>query len=91
LAVNVMLATAMQPLGFLSAGPLAEWAEPLTSRPGGGAAAVLLASGVLLVIWGLLGLRHRPLHHIEDLIPDAAPPSEAAADLNAIQEKVLNG
>lgn len=89
LAVNVMLATAMQPIGFLTAGPLADWAQPYTSGAGRGAAAVLFASGVLLVVWGLLGLRHRPLHHLEDLVPDAAPPPEAAADLDAIQDRVL--
>ncbi|WP_405141617.1 amino acid adenylation domain-containing protein [Sphaerisporangium sp. NBC_01403] len=91
LAVNVMLATAMQPLGFLAAGPLADWAQLYVSGPGRGAAAVLLASGVLLSIWGVLGLRHRPLHHLEDQIPDAAPPPEAEADLDAIQAEVLKG
>ncbi|MEV0198035.1 amino acid adenylation domain-containing protein [Nonomuraea sp. NPDC050691] len=91
LAVNVMLATAMQPLGFLAAGPLADWAGRHVSRPGGGAALVLLASGVLLVLWGLAGLRYRTLHHLEDLVPDAAPPAEAEADLNAVQERVLVG
>ncbi|MGW3349823.1 amino acid adenylation domain-containing protein [Nonomuraea rubra] len=90
LAVNIMIATAMQPLGFLSADPLAEWAGRFAGGPGGGAAAVLLASGVFLVAWGLLGLWYRPLHHLEDLVPDAAPPSEAAADLDAVQERVLN-
>ncbi|MFI7703440.1 amino acid adenylation domain-containing protein [Nonomuraea sp. NPDC049480] len=90
LAVNVMLATAMQPLGFLAAGPLADWAQPYTSGgPGRGAAVVLLASGVLLVVWAVFGLRYRTLHHLEDLVPDAAPPPEAAADLNAVQERVL--
>ncbi|MFF0306944.1 amino acid adenylation domain-containing protein [Streptosporangium sp. NPDC004379] len=90
LAVNVMLATAMQPLGFLSAGPLADWVQPHTSGPGRGAAAVLLVSGVFLVVWGLLGLRHRPLYRLEDLVPDAAPPPEAEADLDAIQDGVLS-
>ncbi|MFI9593836.1 amino acid adenylation domain-containing protein [Nonomuraea sp. NPDC052265] len=90
LAVNIMIATAMQPLGFLAAGPLAEWAGGFAGGPGGGAGAVLLGSGVFLVVWGLVGLRHRPLHHLEDLVPDAAPPSEAAADLDAIQERVLS-
>ncbi|MEU1723314.1 amino acid adenylation domain-containing protein [Nonomuraea sp. NPDC005692] len=90
LAVNIMIATAMQPIGFLSAGPLADWAGRFAGGPGGGAGLVLLASGVFLVLWGLLGLRHRPLHHLEDLVPDAAPPSEAAADLDAIQERVLS-
>ncbi|MFI6925224.1 amino acid adenylation domain-containing protein [Nonomuraea spiralis] len=90
LAVNIMIATAMQPIGFLAAGPLADWAGGFAGGPGGGAGAVLLASGVFLLVWGLLGLRHRPLHHLEDLVPDAAPPSEAAADLDAIQERVLS-
>ncbi|GIH62809.1 non-ribosomal peptide synthetase/MFS transporter [Microbispora siamensis] len=90
LAVNVMLATAMQPLGFLSAGPLADWAQPYASGPGRGAALVLLASGVFLAVWGLLGLRYRPLRHLEDRVPDAAPPPEAAADLDAVQAELLN-
>ncbi|WP_242902269.1 non-ribosomal peptide synthetase/MFS transporter [Actinomadura terrae] len=89
MAINIMLATAMQPLGFLSAGWLADWAQPHTSGPGRGAALVLLASGVLLVGWGLLGLRYRPLRHLEDLVPDAAPPPEADADLDAVQNRVL--
>ncbi|TDD71468.1 non-ribosomal peptide synthetase, partial [Actinomadura rubrisoli] len=91
MAINIMLATAMQPLGFLCAGSLADWAQPHTSGPGRGAAAVLLGSGVFLVAWGLLGLRHRPLHHLEDLVPDAAPPPEADADLDAVQHRVLAG
>ncbi|WP_242887583.1 hypothetical protein [Actinomadura litoris] len=89
MAINIMLATAMQPLGFLSAGWLADWAQPHTSGPGRGAALVLLASGVLLVVWGLAGLRYRPLRHLEDLVPDAAPPPEADADLDAVQNRVL--
>ncbi|MEV4114454.1 amino acid adenylation domain-containing protein [Nonomuraea sp. NPDC049695] len=91
LAVNLMLAAAMQPLGFLTAGPLADLAQQHTSGPGRGAALVLLVSGVLMVVWGVLGLRYRTLHHLEDLVPDAAPPSEAEADLDAIQDKVLAG
>ncbi|WP_428981579.1 amino acid adenylation domain-containing protein [Nonomuraea composti] len=90
LAVNIMIATAMQPLGFLAADPLAAWAGRLAGGPGGGAGAVLLASGVFLVVWGLVGLWYRPLHHLEDHVPDAAPPSESAADLDAVQERVLS-
>ncbi|MFI6325612.1 amino acid adenylation domain-containing protein [Nonomuraea sp. NPDC050556] len=89
LAVNVMLATAMQPIGFLTAGPLADWAQPYTPGPGRGAALVLLVSGVVLVVWGLIGLRLRALRNLEDLVPDAAPPPEASADLDAIQDRVL--
>ncbi|NUR88821.1 MAG: non-ribosomal peptide synthetase, partial [Nonomuraea sp.] len=90
LAVNIMIATAMQPIGFLTADPLAEWAGRFSGGPGGGAGVVLLASGVFLLVWGLLGLWYRPLRNLEDLVPDAAPPSEAAADLDAIQERVLS-
>ncbi|MFI7673440.1 amino acid adenylation domain-containing protein [Actinophytocola sp. NPDC049390] len=77
LAINVMLATAMQPLGFLTAGPLADWL--------GGFATLMVVSGAVLVVWGVLGLRYRPLHDIEDLLPDAAPPAEVDADLDRVQ------
>ncbi|MFI7127960.1 hypothetical protein ACIBQ1_19840 [Nonomuraea sp. NPDC050153] len=86
-------ATAHRRLRMAGTGPRprGDRGQQYTSRPGGGAAAVLLASGVLLVVWGLLGLRYRPLRHLEDVVPDAAPPPESAADLDAIQAKVLNG
>ncbi|AGM05507.1 non-ribosomal peptide synthetase/MFS transporter [Amycolatopsis keratiniphila] len=77
LAINVMLATAMQPLGFLTAGPLADLL--------GGFAALMVVSGAVLVVWGVLGLRYRPLHDIEELLPDAAPPAEIDADLDRVQ------
>ncbi|RSN34594.1 non-ribosomal peptide synthetase [Amycolatopsis sp. WAC 01416] len=77
LAINVMLATAMQPLGFLTAGPLADRL--------GGFATLMVVSGAVLVVWGVLGLRYRPLRDIEDLLPDAAPPAEIDADLGRLQ------
>ncbi|QXV55798.1 non-ribosomal peptide synthetase/MFS transporter [Amycolatopsis sp. TNS106] len=77
LAINVMLATAMQPLGFLTAGPLADRL--------GGFATLMVVSGAVLVVWGVLGLRYRPLRDIEDLLPDAAPPAEIDADLDRVQ------
>ncbi|MFE6615870.1 amino acid adenylation domain-containing protein [Amycolatopsis sp. NPDC057786] len=77
LAINVMLATAMQPLGFLTAGPLADRL--------GGFATLMAVSGAVLVVWGVLGLRYRPLRDIEELLPDAAPPAEIDTDLDRVQ------
>ncbi|MFD0345684.1 hypothetical protein ACFQ0M_05555 [Kitasatospora aburaviensis] len=83
LATNQMLAMSMMPLGFLTAGPLSDHVfEPLM-RPGGaladsvvgtgpgrGAGLLLVLVGVVLAVWGLLGLAYR-LRLIEDLLPDA--------------------
>ncbi|WNM39241.1 amino acid adenylation domain-containing protein [Micromonospora halotolerans] len=97
LAINVMLATAMQPLGFLTAGPLADELfgpaarrvgalDPLTANNAhAGVAGLMVASGVVLVVWGVLGLRYRPLRRIEDLLPDAPPPAEIDDDLDRVQ------
>ncbi|MEV0425772.1 amino acid adenylation domain-containing protein [Micromonospora sp. NPDC050495] len=97
LAINVMLATAMQPLGFLTAGPLADQLlgpaargigalDPVTANDAhAGVAALMVVSGVVLVVWGALGLRYRPLRRIEDLLPDAPPPAEIDDDLDRVQ------
>jgi amino acid adenylation domain-containing protein len=96
LAINVMLATAMSPLGFLTAGALADQFGPFARGFAGldavtandahaGVAALMALSGIVLVVWGVLGLRYRRLRHIEDLLPDAAPPAEIDADLDQVQ------
>jgi len=74
LAANLMLVTLMEPLGFLTADPLARLLDhaPLVGD-GGGAAALVLVSGLLLTGWGLVGLRYRPLRYMEDALPDAVP------------------
>ncbi|MET9110144.1 hypothetical protein [Streptomyces zhihengii] len=40
------------------------------------------------MIWGVLGLCHRPLHRLEDSLPDATPDAEVESDLNVVQERV---
>ncbi|MFE5571372.1 amino acid adenylation domain-containing protein [Amycolatopsis japonica] len=96
LAINVMLATAMSPLGFLTAGALSDWFGPLARGIGAldpvtandahaGVAALMVFSGIVLVVWGVLGLRYRRPRDIEDLLPDAAPPTEVDADLDRVQ------
>ncbi|MFC5661604.1 amino acid adenylation domain-containing protein [Kitasatospora misakiensis] len=100
LATNQMLAMSMMPLGFLTAGPLSDHVfEPLM-RPGGaladsvglvlgtgpgrGAGLLLVVVGLVLAVWGLLGLAYRPLRLLEDLLPDALPDAEIG-DKDAIQ------
>ncbi|WP_380283121.1 amino acid adenylation domain-containing protein [Kitasatospora purpeofusca] len=100
LATNQMLAMSMMPLGFLTAGPLSDHVfEPLM-RPGGaladsvglvlgtgpgrGAGLLLVLVGLLLAVWGLLGLAYRPLRLLEDILPDALPDAEIG-DKDAIQ------
>ncbi|WP_327673510.1 non-ribosomal peptide synthetase/MFS transporter [Kitasatospora sp. NBC_00458] len=100
LATNQMLAMSMMPLGFLTAGPLSDHVfEPLM-RPGGaladsvglvlgtgpgrGAGLLLVVVGLVLTVWGLLGLAYRPLRLLEDLLPDALPDAEIG-DKDAIQ------
>jgi hypothetical protein len=100
LATNQMLAMSMMPLGFLTAGPLSDRVfEPLM-RPGGaladsaglvlgtgpgrGAGLLLVLTGTVLAVWGLLGLAYRPLRMLEDLLPDALPDAEIG-DKDAIQ------
>ncbi|MER7701337.1 amino acid adenylation domain-containing protein [Kitasatospora sp. NPDC097605] len=100
LATNQMLAMSMMPLGFLTAGPLSDHVfEPLM-RPGGaladtvglvlgtgpgrGAGLLLVVVGLVLFVWGLLGLAYRPLRLLEDILPDALPDAEIG-DKDAIQ------
>ena len=99
LAVNLMIAAVMQPLGFLSVGPLTDsvfdplvrdhpgLASALGGGPERGLALFLVVSGVFLVLWGIAGLLYRPLRLAEDALPDAAPPAEISGDLDEIQAR----
>ncbi|MFE5330744.1 amino acid adenylation domain-containing protein [Embleya sp. NPDC056575] len=100
LATNQMLAMSMMPLGFLTAGPLADRVfEPLLrsdgalagslgpilgTGPGRGTGLLLVLVGLTLGVWGLLGLAYRPLSRMEDVLPDAVPDVEIG-DKDAIQ------
>ncbi|MER6362250.1 amino acid adenylation domain-containing protein [Kitasatospora sp. NPDC001527] len=100
LATNQMLAVAMTPLAFLSAPPLAEYFAGLLNPggvlagtagrvvglgPGRGTGLLLVTCGVLLVVWGVLGLRYRPLRYMEDELPDAVAGAEIPEDLDTVQ------
>ncbi|MET7419404.1 amino acid adenylation domain-containing protein [Dactylosporangium sp. NPDC005555] len=97
LATNQMLAVAMTPLAFLAAPPLTDAVTPLASSlrwvVGGGAgrgtALILVACGLLLVVWGALGLAYRPLHRMEDDLPDASAGAEIPDTLDEIQALAL--
>jgi MFS family permease len=100
LATNQMLAVAMTPLAFLTAPPLAEAVQPLLA-PGGALAdtvgrvvgvgdgrdsgLILVACGLLLALWGGLGLAYRPLRRMEDDLPDAITGAEIADSLDEVQ------
>ncbi|WP_232668530.1 non-ribosomal peptide synthetase/MFS transporter [Pseudonocardia sp. TRM90224] len=90
LSLNIMLATLMQPLGFLTAGPLAEDVfAPLAAGAllghSSGVALLMATSGLVLLVWGLLGLCWRRLHHLEDDLPDAPTGAEIETDLDLAQ------
>ncbi len=100
LATNMMLALVMQPLGFLLAGPLVDGVfaplivegGPLAGTVGHvigvgadrGTALMLVCSGALLTLWGVLGMAYRPLRRMEDELPDAVLDAEIK-DLDAVQ------
>ncbi|MYS78909.1 non-ribosomal peptide synthetase/MFS transporter [Embleya scabrispora] len=100
LATNQMLAMSMMPLGFVTAGPLADRVfEPLLrsdgalagsvgvvlgTGPGRGTGLLLVLVGLALGVWGLLGLWYRPLSRMEDALPDAIPDVEIG-DKDTIQ------
>jgi hypothetical protein len=88
LAANLMLAAAMEPLGFLTADPLAGLMSHAPGvGPGRGVAALVVVCGIFLTVWGLLGLRYRPLRHMEDALPDAVPDAEIDSDLDRVQAR----
>lgn len=101
LATNQVMAFSMRPLSFLLAGPLvASVFTPLaTALPAGTEAAgvfgtgegmgigLLIASiGVVLFVWALLGMRYRPLRHMETILPDAVPDAVIIRDKDQLQQ-----
>jgi amino acid adenylation domain-containing protein len=101
LATNQVLAFSMRPLSFLLAGPLvASVFGPLALMlpdnslapnlfgigDGRGIGLLLATSGVLLFIWGLIGMKYRPLRHMESILPDAVPGSVIVKDKDKLQQ-----
>jgi hypothetical protein len=84
LAVNQMLATAMMPLGFITAPLLVD--RVLAPLAGDRAMPLLLVvAGLVLVVWSAAGLAYRPLRHLEDGLPDAVTGAEIPENLDELQ------
>lgn len=103
MATNFMLMEAMVPLGYLSAGPLADRIfEPLMARggawapvlgriigmgPGRGIGLILVLSGVLVALCAVAAYLYRPIRCLEDILPDARADEVIEADKDKMQEK----
>ena len=103
MATNFMLMEAMVPLGYLSAGPLADRVfEPLMAKggagagvlggiigtgPGRGIGLILVLSGVFLAMWAVAAYLYRPIRRLEDILPDARADEVIEADKDKLQEK----
>ncbi len=103
MATNFMLMEAMVPLGYLSAGPLADRIfEPLMARggawaptvgsiigtgPGRGIGLILVLSGVFVALCAIAAYLYRPIRCLEDILPDARADEVIEADKDKMQEK----
>ncbi|MFG3529812.1 amino acid adenylation domain-containing protein [Streptomyces sp. NPDC047917] len=98
-ATNQMLATGLMPLGFLLTPLLLHHLfDPLVGHapflqitggagPGRGMGLLMITGGLLLAGWGVLGLRYRPLRHIESRLPDISTAEVVADDLDTLQDE----
>jgi hypothetical protein len=103
MATNFMLMEATVPLGYLTAGPLADRVfEPLMAHggawastvgriigtgPGRGIGLILILSGVFLALWSLAAYTYRPIRCLEDILPDAIADEVIETEKDKIQEK----
>lgn len=101
LATNQVMAFSMRPLSFLLAGPLvASVFVPLASAlPAGtkdtglfgtgdgmGIGLLITSIGVILFIWGLLGMKYRQLRYMETILPDAVPDAVIIRNKDQLQQ-----
>jgi len=101
LATNQVMAFSMRPLSFLLAGPLvASVFLPLASTlPAGtkdtglfgtgdgmGIGLLITCIGVILFVWGFIGMRYRQLRHMETILPDAVPDAVIIRDKDQLQQ-----
>ena len=90
IAANQMLATAAMPVGFLLCAPLVALAGSVGwfgDGPGHAERLVLVAVGLALVVWTVVGLRWPALRDLEVLLPDARAGAEIDEDLDAVQRE----
>lgn len=101
-STNQMLAQMMRPLAFFVSGKLADRIfEPamkevgilyntfgalIGTGPGRGMGLIMVCVGTLIMIWAILGLKYKPLYHIEDILPDAILPSFIEGSKDEIQK-----
>ncbi|CAG0934561.1 nonribosomal peptide synthetase DhbF [Thermoflexales bacterium] len=102
IALNQMLAWSMMPLGYLTAGALADrifepWLRnggPLADSlghiigtgQGRGMGLLMIVVGVTAILWAVWGYRLRSLRFMEDLLPDAISDGIIPDDKDQLQE-----
>lgn len=102
-ATNQMLAWSLNPLGIIAMGPLVDKVfEPnmqegkalanifgrfLGYGDGRGMGFVMVMAGIIIIIFGFIGLMYYPLRHMEDILPDAVPDTIILDDKDALQEQ----
>ncbi|HEU5383700.1 MAG TPA: amino acid adenylation domain-containing protein [Ktedonobacteraceae bacterium] len=101
MSTNLMMVWAMTPLGYITAGPLADHifkpiaenqASPLVqllvgTGPGRGIGLMLVLAGLLVVVWAVLAYRYRPIRHLEDAMPDVFADAVIEMDKDILQQR----
>jgi len=101
-AVNRMLVAMLTPISYISAGVLADRVfAPMMQNSffnssivnlilGAGSGREmrlnLLIAGAVLFVWGILGLRYKPLSEMDDILEDASPGEVIIKDKDRLQE-----
>lgn len=99
-----MLVWSMAPLGYLTAGPLAEGVfEPLMMQngllgasigqligtgEGRGMALLMILSGLITLALAALAYQYKPIRLLEDELPDTLPDAVIVADKDHLQQQM---
>jgi amino acid adenylation domain-containing protein len=102
-ATNFMLMEAMVPLGYFSAGPLADqvfgplmaqggaWASTfgalIGAGPSRGMGLILVFSGGFVVLWAITAYLYRPIRCLEEILPDARADEVIEPDKDKLQKQ----
>lgn len=99
-ATNQVLAFSMRPLSFLLAAPIVNGLfDPLADilpasstamlfgdGAGRGMSMLIVAMGVILFVWAIIGMRYRTLRYMEDILPDAVAEAVIIKDKDKLQQ-----
>jgi surfactin synthase thioesterase subunit/predicted MFS family arabinose efflux permease len=104
LSTTNMLAWSMAPLGYLTAGPLAEAVfEPLMMQSGlfgdsigrligagqgRGMGLMMILAGLITLVLAALAYRYKPIRLLEDDLPDTLPDAMIVADKDRLQQQM---